>query len=272
MHKVLTVVLVGLLAAIGSAVPACFDSDTHHQTILSSTHGHHSGPNDDDDGVIYIPPNDSRSNAPDLDTMMQRLIDDEMATQYHQAQYVKSLKATVCGTKINLHYCQIEILEPPTIHVIPAKLVSYDIVCNTPTCSISLKDQYVYIRTTHSDEEGMTIVAGSGPFENAVEYTAATGYGFSESSETLASLSYTFNLREGDAGHVSIVNAQVSAKVRLAGCKCVSDLECLACKTMGLNYKEVGHHEVVVLKNGVPRSYVGFVHQKKQDSGVPTVE
>ncbi|KAF9333805.1 hypothetical protein BG006_003132 [Podila minutissima] len=189
MHKVLSVVLVGLLAAIGLVVPACFDSDTHHQTILSPMHGHHSGPNDDDGGVIYIPPNDSRGNAPDFDTMMQRLIDDEMATQYF-----KSFKATVCGTKINLHYCQIEILEPPMIQAIPAKLVSYDIVCNAPTCSISLTDQYVYIRTTNSNEEGMAIVAGSGPFENALEYTAATGYGFSESSEILASLSYTFNL------------------------------------------------------------------------------
>ncbi|KAG0089058.1 hypothetical protein BGZ93_005944 [Podila epicladia] len=271
MHKVLSVILVGLLLTTGPAVPACFDSNTHHQTIFSPIHGHRSDPHDDG-GIIYIPPNDSRGNAPELETMMQRLITDEMATQYHQALYVESLNATVCGTKINLHYCQIEILEPPTIHVIPAKLISFDVFCNTPTCSISLTDQYVYIRTTHSDEKGMMIVAGSGPFENAVEYTAATGYGFSDSSETLASLSYTFSLREGDAGHVSIVNAQVSANVRLAGCKCASDLECLVCKTMGLNYKEDGHHEVVVLKNGVPRSYVGFVHQKKQDSGLPTVE
>ncbi|KAG0341703.1 hypothetical protein BG000_008264 [Podila horticola] len=203
--------------------------------------------------------------------MMQRLIDDEMATQYHDARYAESFKAIVCGSKINLHYCRIEILEPPTIQVIPANLVSNDIYCNTPTCSISLTDHYVYIRTTHSNEEGMTIVAGSGPFDDAVEFTAATGYGFSESSETLASLSYTFNLREGDMGHVSIVGAQMSAKVRLAGCKCASDLECLACKRLGPNYKEVGHHEVVVLKNGSPRSYVGFVHRKKQDSDIPTV-
>ncbi|KAG0030593.1 hypothetical protein BGZ81_002458 [Podila clonocystis] len=257
MRKVLSVVLVGLLATIGSAVPACFDSDTHHQTILSPIHGLNLDPDGGDGSIIYIPPSDSRSNAPDLDTRMQRLIDDEMATQYHRAQYVESLKATVCGTKINLHFCQIEILEPPTIQVIPANLVSSDIYCNTPTCSVSLTDHYVYIRTTNSNEKGMTIVAGSEPFEDAVEFMATNGYGFSESSETLVSLTYTFNLREGDTGHVSIVNAQVSAKVRLVGCKCSSDLECLACKKLGPNYKEVGHHEVVVLKNGVPRSYVG---------------
>ncbi|KFH67390.1 hypothetical protein MVEG_06123 [Podila verticillata NRRL 6337] len=53
--------------------------------VSSHARGHNSD-RDDDGGDIYIPPSNSRRGT-DLDTMMQSLIDDEMATIYYPAEY-----------------------------------------------------------------------------------------------------------------------------------------------------------------------------------------
>jgi len=194
MRKVLPVILVALLATMGSAVHD-FDFGAHHQNIFSHARGHQPDP-DDDDGVIYIPPSESRRGT-DLDTTMQNLIDDEMATIYHPAKYVKSLKDKLCNQKTSLYNCQIEILEEPTIQVIPTRLISRDLYCNTRACSISFMDHEVDIWTTHTTEHGLKMEAGAEPFNAGVEFTASAGYGFSADSRTFASLAHTFHLRRG---------------------------------------------------------------------------
>ncbi|KAF9308647.1 hypothetical protein BG003_010796 [Podila horticola] len=189
---------------------------------------------------------------------MARLIRSEMDILVNAAEYGRELMAKVCA---GYQPCQIEVLSMPTVQVIPTKQISKDIICTTPTCSIGLEES-VSISTTHSREVGLSMEAGAKPFGVGVTFTASAKYGFSATKETSTSLTYTFNLDKGDSGYIGMVNAQISAKVRIAGCKCASgDGQCYhKCRTSP-DFTQTGHHEVVVEKDGVPRAFVAFVHK-----------
>lgn len=81
-------------------------------------------------------------------------------------------------------------------------------------------------------------------------------------SETTTALNYNFELERGDSGYIGIVNAQISATVRLSMCKCLyheyetCTEKCIVkCRWASV---EIGHHKKVILKNEIPRGYVAI--------------
>ncbi|KAG0252952.1 hypothetical protein BGZ95_006481, partial [Linnemannia exigua] len=256
MCKVLSLIaVVGLFVSLASAAPTCFDSDARQQEVFTHA-GRRVPPTKprDDGGIIYIPPTRSRKNF-DLDDMMEALIQKEMTTTYSQADYLESLKAQVCGEDKNgnfIAHCQIEVLSRPIIRVIPTKAISKDILCSTATCMIGLEES-VSISTTHSAEVSMSITAGAKPFGIGMDFTTTIGYGYSNTAESSTTLVYNFDLVQGDTGYIGIVNAEVSAKVRVSGCRCNSFICTIQCSSSGPTMTETGHHEAVILQNGKPR-------------------
>ncbi|KAG0289142.1 hypothetical protein BGZ97_006566 [Linnemannia gamsii] len=275
MRKALSLItVVGLLASLASTAPSCFDSDARKQEVFTQA-GHREPPTKprDDGGIIYLPPTRSRNNF-DLDAMMQELIRKDMTTTYRQPEYLESLRDKICvgldapGPRYDyILNCQIEILSKPVIRVIPAKAVSNEILCSSPTCAVAYEET-VSVSTTHSTEVSLSVTAGAKPFGIGMEFTATAGYGYSNTAEESTTIGYTFNLDRGDMGYIGIVNAEVSATVRVSGCLCamyppvpsVCQALCLLYPTSNLNVNETGHHEAVILQNGKPRGYVSFVY------------
>ncbi|KAG0328461.1 hypothetical protein BG000_000478 [Podila horticola] len=251
MRYVYSLALVVFLAAVGST-PLCHHSKANHQDVFS--HRLHHSELEDDGPIVYLPPGDG---AVDLDSMMHDLIAEEMTITYDEAEYVKSLLEKLCSFHQGMFECILEVLEPPTIQVIPTKQVSKDIVCTTATCGIEL-DESVSVSTTNSLEVSLTIEVGGEPFGVGVKFSGTVGYGFSETKEITTGLKYSYDLERNDTGYIGMVNAQVSSTVRLIACKCKwIDIQCIeGCRDNGPNYNVTGHHEVVVLKDDIPRSYI----------------
>jgi len=261
MRKALSLIAVfGLLASLASAAPTCFNSDARQQEVFTHA-GRRQPPTKpyDDGGIIYIPPSRSRKNT-DLDEMMWNLIRREMNTTYHEANYKASLIEKVCGEDEFGNYiakCQLQILSNPVIRVIPTRAISKDIICSTETCTIGLQES-VSVSTAHSTEVSVSITAGAKPFGIGMEFTTTLGYGFSSTAEESTALSYEFHLVKGNIGYIGMVNAEVSAQVHVSGCRCrdfICEIQCTA-PTMS----ETGHHEAVILQNGIPRSFVSFIY------------
>lgn len=260
MRYVYSLSLVVFLAAVGST-PLCNHSKANHQDVFS--HRLHHSELEDDGPIVYLPPGDG---AVDLDSMMHDLIAEEMTITYDEAEYVKSLLEKLCSFHQGMFECILEVLEPPTIQVIPTKQVSKDIVCTTATCGIEL-DESISVSTTNSLEVSLTIEVGGEPFGVGVKFSGTVGYGFSKTKEITTGLKYSFDLERNDTGYIGMVNAQVSSTVRLIACKCKwIDIQCIeGCRDNGPNYNVTGHHEVVVLKDGIPRSYVAFIYTNRSE-------
>jgi hypothetical protein len=272
MHKFISLVtVVGLIAAIASAAPACFDSDAHEQEVFFlQSGGRHpklpTRPRNGHGGIIYLPPQKAPNNY-DLNALMEELIDEEMATTYLPLKYIHHLKDTLCEEKENgdiIYNCKIDIISSPVIRIIPTKVISREIFCSSSTCSIGVADT-VSVSTTHSDEDSLPITAGARPFEIGMEFTDEAGYGYSQTTQELTELYYNYDLVQGDMGHVSLISVEVSASMHITGCRlntrhAAYPLKALLCSITGPTLNEVGHHESVILKNGQPRGYVSFVH------------
>ncbi|KAF9369751.1 hypothetical protein CPC16_004217 [Podila verticillata] len=274
MRKVLS--LFSLVLFVVTAAPTYMPAHQQVFAPLNAHHcahphglqnGHHRFPYPDKHGgLIYLPPSKTRRGI-DLDAEMLELIKTEMAIAYNATSYVASFKATICRTKdYEIEDCEVEVLSTPQIQLIPTNQISKDIICTTPTCMIGLEES-VTVSTTHSAEVGLSIGTGAIPFGVGVSFTGSTQYGFSSTTATSTSLVYHFDLVQGDRGFVGMVNAQISAQVRIAGCKCPRRPSCVAnlcrtrCAIHGPAVVEVGHHEAVVMKNEKPR---GGIYQKNQ--------
>ncbi|KAK3812541.1 MAG: hypothetical protein J3R72DRAFT_462796 [Linnemannia gamsii] len=266
MRNILSLALIGLLAAIGSTAPACFNPAARHQDAFSCfSHGYRSNPHEKD-GIIYLPPTRSRQGG-DLEAMMQDLINQEMGIKYHSAEYEKALLDELMIYHDWYHFLapRVEIHSNPTISVIPAHQVSEEIYCSTPTCRITLQ-KTVGVSTTHSTELGFTTEVSGKPFGVGVSFSTSTTFGFSETMEESTSLSYEFDLVQGDRGYIGMVSAQVSAFVDFVSCYCpIHDLEacwgyCEYSQNVD-NYRETAYHEAVILTNGAPKSIVSFVYR-----------
>ncbi|KAF9297703.1 hypothetical protein BGZ74_009681 [Mortierella antarctica] len=223
MHKALSLTLIGLLAAIGSAAPVCVVSDARDQVVFS-----HDGPEDvlrpKDGGIVYLPPRRSRS--VDLDARMRDLIAREMTIEYNGSEYEQGLADDLClGRRLG------ETLE-----------------------------ETVTVSTTHSVEIGMSIEVSSKPFGMGVAFTTSVGYGFSSTSETSTALNYGFELEKGDSGYIGMVNAQISSRVRFRSCKCYDQACVNQCRNGQWQSDQTLHHQKVIMKNGTPRGYVAFVY------------
>ncbi|KAG0227280.1 hypothetical protein BGW41_003864, partial [Actinomortierella wolfii] len=220
MRKALSLLtVVGLLASLAFAAPTCFDSDARNQEVF--THASHREPPNmprDDGGIIYLSPTKYRMNE-DLNAKMQEVIRKDMKTRYNEPMYLESLKAKVCGADKNGNFianCQVQILRKPVIRVIPVRQISNEIICTPTTCSITFAKS-VSVSTTHSAEVSLSIAAGAQPFGVGVEFTSTVGYSYSATAEQSTTLSYNFNLVQGDSGYIAMVNAEISADVYIYG-------------------------------------------------------
>ncbi|KAG0344680.1 hypothetical protein BG005_001717 [Podila minutissima] len=261
MRKALSfITVVGLLASLASAAPTCFDSDVRNQEVFTHA-GHREPPTKprDDGGIIYLPPTRSRKNE-DLNAKMQGVIQKEMTTTYNQPMYLEALKAKVCGVDASgnfIAHCQIDIISRPVIRVIPTRQISDDIICTPATCSIGFAKS-VSVSTTHSAEVSLSITAGAKPFGIGMDFTTTVGYGYSNTAEESTTLSYNFDLVRGDSGYIGMVNAEVSADVKVSGCRCNSFVCSIQCSSSGPTMTETGHHEAVIMLNGSPRGFITF--------------
>ncbi|KAI9237869.1 MAG: hypothetical protein BYD32DRAFT_461203 [Podila humilis] len=146
----------------------------------------------------------------------------------------------------------------PVIRVIPTRQISDDIICTTATCTIGFAKS-VSVSTTHSAEVSLSITAGAKPFGIGMEFTTTVGYGYSNTAEESTTLSYNFDLVRGEAGYIGMANAEVSADVRVSGCRCNSFICSAQCSFSGPTMTDTGHHQAVILKNGIPRGFVSFI-------------
>lgn len=145
---------------------------------------------------------------------MMKLIADEMGISYDYSSYVYELYMYILQHNFPFY---LEMLSAPTVQVMPSKKIPEDIICTAPSCSIML-EKTVSFSTTNSFEASLAIEAGVEPFGVGVKLTAMVGCGFSATSESSVSLSYAFNLKEGNAGYIGMVIAQISAELRYAIC------------------------------------------------------
>ncbi|KAF9094445.1 hypothetical protein BGX23_002108 [Mortierella sp. AD031] len=277
MVKTLSLVLLGLLAAIGSAAPLqCPDPASFSQKVFGSTHGNgiriHDRPStpvfaDGDTGIIYLSPDRTHSRT-DLNARMQRIIENDIGISYRAGDYLDALKEYICthpypGQSYRLVDCNIDVLSAPVIKVIPAKRLSKTLDCPNDSCSIGFTES-VSVSTTHSVETGISMGTSATPFGLGVSFTNSLGYGYSQTKEESVALDFTFNLLRGEAGYIAMANVQISAKLRVRGCRChplCVDSSCRShCHPGSDNLvDEVGHHEKVVTEDNVPAGIVSFV-------------
>ncbi|KAF9079407.1 hypothetical protein BGX23_004169, partial [Mortierella sp. AD031] len=266
MGKTLSIVLLGLLAAVGSAAPLCLNSASPSQEVFGGIHGngirvYHPLDSVVDDQkkkgpVIYLSPNRARMPV-DLNNEMQKIIDKEMDIKVNSVKYTDSLQDSICNNPpdgFRYYHCKVDVLSKPTIEVIPVRQLSDDILCSTGTCTAGLHET-VSISTTHSIEAGISIEASAAPFGMGVTFTTSLSYGLSETTEKSTTLSYEFDLARGEAGFIGIVNAQISAIVRVRACKCPDGVACSYFCGMSTDYEvdEVRHHQAVILQSGEPK-------------------
>ncbi|KAF9082818.1 hypothetical protein BGX23_012040 [Mortierella sp. AD031] len=197
MHKALSLVLLGLLAAIGSSALYPGSSSAPNQEVFSHV-GHHVNPpptNTSVTGIIYLTQQKFRTLS-DMDSRMKEVIAKEMDFQA-------------------------EIIFLPEIELIPTRHVSKEIVCSTTSCTVGLHES-VSVSTTHSFEASFLVEIGAKPFGVGMSFTASLGYGYSKTNEVSTQLSYEFTTDKGDRGYIGFVNAQDlpelgSRRVRVLG-------------------------------------------------------
>ncbi|KAF9131283.1 hypothetical protein BGW39_002012 [Mortierella sp. 14UC] len=103
--------------------------------------------------------------------------------------------------------CEVEILSPPTIEVIPIMPVSPTIVCTPVKGCVQGLHETVSISTTHSVDVGFSVEVSSEPFGMGVSFTASVNHGFSHTREESTTLSHEFYLEQGDIGYIATINA-----------------------------------------------------------------
>ncbi|KFH63674.1 hypothetical protein MVEG_10367 [Podila verticillata NRRL 6337] len=184
-----------------------------------------------------------------LNAQMQQVIDREMAISYHQARYLDQLRREVCTYVPD---CVVDVITQPRIEVIPARRVSQDFHCNAPLCTIGYHFN-LDISTTRSEETGFAADVSIAPFEEGVMFSTSSSYGFRKNKDT--TISYEFRMEMGDSAYIAMVNAQISAKVRLRGSKQCNDWVCY-----GGPFDITGYHEAVIMHNDTPKSIVALVY------------
>lgn len=272
MVKSLCFGLLGLFAVIGSAASSWSKVYSLQQKGFSHSRVHPLTPpavgddNDDDKdtGIIYLPPSKRRTDA-DLNAMMQEVIDNEMTFNYDSDVFYAGLVKTICNNpsqEYRITNCNITILSQPSIKVIPSRPISRNIICTSSMCNIQ-GYRTIGVPTTHSSEASFPIKAGGESFYRGVKFTGSFGYEFSETYETSAWVDYSYYLDKGDQGYVAMVNAQISAKIRVTGCKRLhkeirDGLDDLLCTRP---VDQTGHNEVIIVQEHInPRGIIAFIH------------
>lgn len=265
MVKSLSFVILGLLAAVTSAAPSCSMRQSIDQWISSDSQslsayemGLGTTP-----AIVYLPHNKRRSGL-DLDEIMQALIDKKLTFEYDAEAYHDSLVKSICNNPSSYYKitdCKVTILSEPKIKVIPTQRLSSEIICKSDTCQVLFRESLAVV-TTHSDEETIPITLGGETFQEGVELDRSLGYGFSTYYQATAPIDYEFNLAEGDKGHIAVVGAEISAKIRVTGCqRSRDDVRSGSCHSKCPTFiDQTGHNEAVITQNGYePKAIVAFI-------------
>ncbi|KAF9126346.1 hypothetical protein BGX30_015286 [Mortierella sp. GBA39] len=289
MVKALSFVILGIVATVGSAAPSCstrqsidqwissrpqslssYENVLDHSNIRGTSNRVHrrpSGPAGSDNketlAIVYLPHNKRRT-RPDLDAIMQALIDKKLTFDYDAKAYHANLVESICNDPSSYYQitdCKITILSEPKIQVIPTQRLSDNIICKTSSCKVA-HDDAVSVWTTHSDETTLPIRVGGEPFQVSVDLHRSLGYGFSNSVQALAPIYYQLDLVEGDEGYIAMVSAEISAKIRVTGCKRYRDDVRRGSSNFGCStfIDQTGHNEVVITQNGYdPKAIIAFI-------------
>ncbi|KAG0050072.1 hypothetical protein BGZ83_005157 [Gryganskiella cystojenkinii] len=252
--------LLGCLAAVVYTAP-CLSATAADQVAFTTT------PNQ-----VGLPRVGGKvRSSQELNDLMQQVIDREMAISYDQPRYLEELKKQACA---GMPVCGVDVLTLPRVEVIPAKRLSKDILCTTPTCMIGL-DETTTVSTTHSHEVGISAEVNASPFGMGVTFTTSYSYGFSSTNEASTTLKYDFYLDKGDFGYIGMASVQISARLRIRGCRCTHTCAILypidpadpsapaTCSSQSRPTRpidETGHHEAVIMEGDVTRSIVAFVY------------
>ncbi|KAH7052672.1 hypothetical protein BKA57DRAFT_456207 [Linnemannia elongata] len=262
-RKCLILTLVGCLAVISQAAPymsECSVSGPQHPFVRKDHTEIIIGDGKRPDGTPIL--GRKIASADELEEHMESLIETEMGFRFDPPPYIQYLLPEVgcfnIGSGGPPPPCDLSILSTPIIEVIPTKRLSENILCTTETCTIGYHDT-VTISTTHSEEVGLSAETSSMPFGMGVSFTVSTSLGFSETNEESATYSYEFNLRKGEKGYIGIVNAQISANIRVTG-HCVVYKDKTATCNIGRKVSKEGYHEVVIKENNKPVGFVAFIH------------
>ncbi|KAF9135277.1 hypothetical protein BGX30_011598 [Mortierella sp. GBA39] len=267
-RTVLSFSLVGLFAFLGTWIPSTLTSAAPLQSAFPRHHPHTTTAIDDN-GIIYLPANKTRT-LDDMNTQMQGIIDQELEFTYDHTKYLLALHETMCKQPSNsdliYYYCVVKVLTLPVIELIPAKQVSKVIACSTPTCVIGLF-QSVTVGSTHSTEVGLSVQTDAKPFEAGLTLNKSVlGYGYSVSNQETMDLNHDLDLKYGETGFVALVNAQASAKVRIRACKCQMGIEystcMILCRVLPGKYAvdETAFHEAIILQSRTAKTLVSFIY------------
>lgn len=272
MGKTLPLLILGLLAALGSAAPTGLDSLTSpspYQEVFAnpkirgpSAHGaHNDGP------VVQLPPSKSRTTA-DPNAAMQEAIANEMGFDYYLGMYgpavVKSYPSPVGPDEVWAG-SGIAIVSKPAIELAPARKISGEVRCTASTCDVDYTNS-IGVSTTNSLEDSPAIGISGKIFGIGVTFTAPLGYGFSATTNETTHVSYKFDLVEGDAGYIALVNVQISATLSAFGCRCQNyktEEECFRLRQDDPDqyyfWQTPGHHQAVIIQDDQPKGIISFI-------------
>ncbi|KAG0065863.1 hypothetical protein BGZ89_007845 [Linnemannia elongata] len=194
----------------------------------------------------------------ELERQMRKVIDRDMPIVVDQQKYMFQVMDDV-REKHGLRSVRLMDVAIPRIELIPAKRLSHDIRCTTRTCKVA-HTKTTTISTTHSGTVGLSAEVGAKPFGVGVQFTASVSYGFSRTDEESSAFTYEFELDRGEAGYIAVVNAQISAKMRIMGCKGEQRHQ-NGCDHDGQwDFEKSGFHESVIMEGTQPRSIIAFVY------------
>ncbi|KAF9326335.1 hypothetical protein BGZ91_001984 [Linnemannia elongata] len=263
MVKALSFALLGLLAAVASAAPSRSTRQSLNQWLSHCPQSLSDYDSMETPAIVYLPHTKRRTSL-DLDDIMQSLIDKKLAFDYDAEAYHASLVKSICNNPYSDYYiedCKITILSEPKIKVIPTKRLTSEIDCKSSSCKIFYRET-VGVWTTHSHETTLPIRVGKVPFQDGIEFQKSLGYGFGTIYGVEVPIDYQFDLTEGDKGHIAIVGAEISAKIRVTGCeRSRDDIRRGSCNSECSTFlDQTGHNEVIITQNGYdPKAILAFV-------------
>lgn len=265
MVKALSFIILGLFAAVTSAAPSRSTRQSLDQWISSRSQSLSACGKDfgATPAIVYLPHNKRRT-GPDLDEIMQTLIDKKLTFDYDADAYHASLVKSICNNPSSYYQitdCKISILSEPKIKVIPTQRLTDDINCKSSSCQVIYRESLAVL-TTHNEEDTLPIAIGGQPLEKGVELHRSLGYGFSTYYQTTAPIDYQFELAKGDEGYIAMVSAEISAKIRVTGCqRSRDDVRSGSCHSKCPTFiDQTGHNEAVITQNGYePKAIVAFI-------------
>lgn len=276
MGKISTLVLLGLLAAIGAAAPGCRRPSSPHQEIfyhnghpvLEGSLASFDGGRDADGGIIYLPPNTQGTTPAELEETFEDIIKSKMGFTFSSYPWAVAYEAELCRRMYDkdhrLFNCIVINRSLASIKALPVRTLSGEVICDDqPTCTV-IQTASVQVSTTHSADTGLPAEMSATSFSKSVRFDDPSAtYGFNVTKASSMFVTYLFDLPRGQTGFVGLVNAQILVDVDIEACACpidLSDAECeVECKNDSRTITQSGYHEAVIFQNGGSAGLVGLI-------------